>query len=31
LVDTESKPISPDAVKKINDITTRLDSEVVTR
>src|SRR5438876_5989968 len=31
LVDTRSKPISPDAVKKINEITTRLDGEVVTR
>ena len=31
LVDTGRKPISPDAVKKINEITTRLDGEVVTR
>src|SRR5215470_11174045 len=31
LVDTGSKPISPNAVKKINEITTRLDGEVVTR
>ena len=31
LVDSGSKPISRDAVKKINEITTRLDGEVVTR
>jgi hypothetical protein len=31
LIDTGSKPISPDAVKKINEITTRLDGEIVTR
>jgi hypothetical protein len=31
LIDTGSKKISPDAVKKINEITTRLDGEVVTR
>ena len=31
LIDTGSKPISPDAVKKINEITTRVDGEIVTR
>jgi hypothetical protein len=31
LIDTGSKPISADAVKKINEITTRLDGEIVTR
>jgi hypothetical protein len=31
LIDSGSKPISPDAVKKINEITTRLDGEIVTR
>jgi hypothetical protein len=31
LIDTGSKPITPDAVKRINAITTRLDGEIVTR
>src|SRR6266550_79125 len=31
LIDTGNKPISPAAVKKINEITTRLDGEIVTR
>jgi hypothetical protein len=31
LMDPGSKPISPAAVKKINEITTRLDGEIVTR
>jgi len=31
LIDSGSKPISPEAVKKINEITTRLDGEIVTR
>jgi hypothetical protein len=31
LIDVATKSISPDAVKKINDITTRLDGEIVTR
>src|SRR6266404_3016958 len=31
LIATGAKPISPDAVKKINLITTRLDGEIVTR
>ena len=31
LIDTGNKPISPDSVKKINEITTRLDGEIVTR
>jgi hypothetical protein len=31
LMDNGGKPISPDGVKKINEITTRLDGEVVTR
>jgi len=31
LIDSGNKPISPDAVKKINEITTRLDGEIVTR
>jgi hypothetical protein len=31
LIDTGGKPITPAAVKKINEITTRLDGEVVTR
>jgi hypothetical protein len=31
LIDSGSKPISPAAVKKINEITTRLDGEIVTR
>ena len=31
LIDTGSKPITPNAVKRINVITTRLDGEVVTR
>src|SRR5438067_193182 len=31
LIDVGEKPISPDAVKRINLITTRLDGEIVTR
>jgi hypothetical protein len=31
LIDSGSKPISLQAVKKINEITTRLDGENVTR
>jgi hypothetical protein len=31
LIDSGSKPISPEAVKKVNEITTRLDGEIVTR
>jgi hypothetical protein len=31
LIDTGNRPISPDAVRKINEITTRLDGEIVTR
>jgi glycine cleavage system H lipoate-binding protein len=31
LIDTGNKPISSEAVKKINEITTRLDGEIVTR
>jgi hypothetical protein len=31
LMDSGSKSISPEAVKKINEITTRLDGEIVTR
>ena len=28
---TGDRPISPDSVRKINEITTRLDGEIVTR
>src|SRR5437588_2986505 len=31
LINSGNKPISPEAVKKINEITTRLDGEIVTR
>ncbi|MBV9007701.1 MAG: hypothetical protein JO354_00830 [Verrucomicrobia bacterium] len=31
LIDVATKSISPDAVKRINEITTRLDGEIVTR
>jgi hypothetical protein len=31
LIETGNRPISPDAVRKINEITTRLDGEIVTR
>ena len=31
LIDTGNRPISPDAVRKVNEITTRLDGEIVTR
>src|SRR5438067_5278527 len=31
LIDSGNRPISPEAVKKINEITTRLDGEIVTR
>src|SRR5947209_5343331 len=31
LINTGNRPISPDAVRKINEITTRLDGEIVTR
>src|SRR5437016_2283510 len=31
LIDSGSKPISPEAVRKISEITTRLDGEIVTR
>ena len=31
LIDTGKRPISPDSVRRINEITTRLDGEIVTR
>src|SRR5438132_4341144 len=31
LIDSGSRPISPEAVRKVNEITTRLDGEIVTR
>jgi hypothetical protein len=31
LIDVNDRPISPDAVKQINEITTRLDGEIMTR